>query len=157
MVRYHNFDVVFAEVPDEVTLALNLTRCPNRCPGCHSPHLCSDSGRVLDERELAALLRLYGRSVTCVCFMGGDADPEGVARLAEFVRREWPGLRTGWYSGRAQLPAGIPIPVFDYVKLGPWIEACGPLTSPTTNQRLYRVGSDGSMEDITGRFRRKAI
>ena len=63
----------------------------------------------------------------------------------------------GRARGRAQLPAGIPIPVFDYVKLGPWIEACGPLTSPTTNQRLYRVGSDGSMEDITGRFRRKAI
>ena len=157
MIRYHNFDIVFAEIPDETTLAINLTGCPNRCPGCHSPHLCGNSGRVLDEEELAALLRVYGRTVTCVCFMGGDADPEGVARRAEFVRREWPGLRTGWYSGRAQLPAGIPIPVVDYVKLGPWIEACGPLTSPTTNQRLYRVGSDGSMEDITGRFRRKAI
>ena len=117
MIRYHNFDIVFAEIPDETTLAINLTGCPNRCPGCHSPHLCSDSGRVLDERELAALLRLYGRSVTCVCFMGGDADPGGVARLAEFVRREWPRLRVGWYSGRAQLPEAFRPAAFDYVKL----------------------------------------
>ena len=157
MIRYHNFDVVFAEIPDETTLAINLTGCPNRCPGCHSPHLCSDSGRVLDEEELAALLRRYGRAVTCVCFMGGDADPEGVARLAGFIRREWPRLHVGWYSGRPQLPGGFIPEAFDYVKLGPWIEARGPLTAPTTNQRLYRVSPDGTMSDITERFRRKAI
>ena len=29
MVRYHNFDVVFAEIPGETTLALNITGCPN--------------------------------------------------------------------------------------------------------------------------------
>ena len=48
MVRYHNFDVVFAEIPGETTLALNITGCPNRCPGCHSPPLQADDGRVLD-------------------------------------------------------------------------------------------------------------
>ncbi len=157
MIRYHNFDIVFAEIPDETTLAINLTGCPNHCPGCHSPHLCSNTGRVLDEEELAALLRLYGRAVTCVCFMGGDADPQGVGRLAEFVRREWPGLHVGWYSGRPQLPEAFIPEAFDYVKLGPWIEARGPLTAPTTNQRLYRVSPDGAMSDITERFRRKAI
>ena len=55
MVRYHNFDVVFAEIPGETTLALNITGCPNRCPGCHSPHLQADEGRVLDEAELLGL------------------------------------------------------------------------------------------------------
>ena len=29
MVRYHNFDIVFAEIPDETTLAINITNCPN--------------------------------------------------------------------------------------------------------------------------------
>ena len=44
---------------------------------------------------------------------------------------------------------------FDFIKLGGWVEAQGPLSSPTTNQRLYRIGPDGGMEDITERFRRK--
>ena len=35
MVRFYNFDIVFAEIPDEVTLAINITGCPYRCPGCH--------------------------------------------------------------------------------------------------------------------------
>ena len=156
MLRYHNFDIVFAEIPDETTLAINLTGCPNHCPGCHSPHLQREAGRKLDERELAALLDRYGRTVTCVCFMGGDAAPEEVERLARWVHRTWPRLRAGWYSGREQLPEGVSPEAFDYIKLGPWIEACGPLTSPSTNQRLYHV-VDGRMTDITARFRRRAI
>jgi len=107
MVRYHNFDVVFAEIPGETTLALNITGCPNRCPGCHSPHLQADEGRVLDEAELLGLLARYGRSVTCVAFMGGDAGPHKIARLAGTVRKTCPELRTAWYSGREELPEGF--------------------------------------------------
>ena len=87
MVRYHNFDIVFAEIPCETTLAINITNCPNRCRGCHSPHLQADMGRVLDEAELCGILARYGRSVTCVCFMGGDAAPHEIAALADVVRR----------------------------------------------------------------------
>ena len=132
VVRYYNFDIVFAEIPGETTLAINIANCPNRCPGCHSPHLQADAGHVLDAPELRALLERYGRSVTCVCFMGGDAAPHRIARLAEVVRQ-----------------------VFDYIKLGGWVESLGPLTSPTTNQRLYRIGPAGAMEDITEQFRHK--
>lgn len=153
MVRFHNFDVVFAEIPGETTLAVNITGCPNRCPGCHSPHLLADAGEVLDDEALGALLGRYGRAVTCVCFMGGDADPFEIARLTGVVRRTMPGLRVGWYSGRQELPAGLAPQTFDYIKLGPWVEALGPLTSPATNQRLYRVAADGAMEDITELFR----
>lgn len=153
MVKYHNFDVVFAELPGEVTLAINLTGCPNRCPGCHSPHLRADAGRVLDEPELRALLLRYGGSVTCLCLMGGDAEPSQVARLAGVARQAMPHL---WYSGRDRLPEGIAPQAFDYIKLGGWVEALGPLSSPATNQRMYRVGADGALTDITERFRRRA-
>ena len=155
MVRYYNYDIVFAEIPDETTLALNITGCPNRCPGCHSPHLQTDCGRTLDEEELRELLDCYGSTVTCVAFMGGDAEPATLERLAGYVRSVHPELRTGWYSGRTELPDSIRPEVFDYIKLGPWVETLGPLTSPTTNQRLYRVRSDGNMEDITSQFLRK--
>ena len=146
MVRYHNFDIVFAEIPCETTLAINITNCPNRCRGCHSLHLQADMGRVLDEAELCGILARYGRSVTCVCFMGGDAAPHEIAALADVVRQKFPVLHTGWYSGRARLPEGLRPQSFDYIKLGGWVEELGPLTSPTTNQRLYRVGKEGAMQ-----------
>lgn len=154
MLRYHNFDIVFAEIPDETTLAINLTNCPNRCPGCHSPHLQRDEGDTLDGTTLEGILGRYGRAVTCICFMGGDADPDGVAELAQRVRILQPGLRTAWYSGCDRVPDKEVIGAFDYVKLGGWVERLGPLTSPTTNQRLYRIGPDAAMCDITARFRR---
>ena len=121
VVRYYNFDIVFAEIPGETTLAINIANCPNRCPGCHSPHLQADAGHVLDAAELRALLERYGRSVTCVCFMGGDAAPHRIARLAEVVRQELPVLHVGWYSGRQELPEGFAPQVFDYIKLGGWV------------------------------------
>ena len=155
MVRYHNFDIVFAEIPCETTLAINITNCPNRCRGCHSLHLQADMGRVLDEAELCGILARYGRSVTCVCFMGGDAAPHEIAALADVVRQKFPVLHTGWYSGRARLPEGLRPQSFDYIKLGGWVEELGPLTSPTTNQRLYRVGKEGAMQDTTELFRRR--
>ena len=88
--------------------------------------------------------------------MGGDAEPQEVARLARVAKRAFPALRTGWYSGRERLPEGVAAEAFDYVKLGSWNEKRGPLTAPGTNQRLYRVGAGGTMTDITERFRRSS-
>ncbi len=155
MVKYYNYDIVFAEFPDETTLALNITGCPNRCPGCHSPHLQNDCGQPLDEQAIRELLDCYGTAITCVGFMGGDAQPTEIERLAAFVRQARPELRIGWYSGRSELPDELPAERFDYIKLGPWVETLGPLTSPTTNQRLYRIRPDGTREDMTARFFRK--
>ena len=155
MIRYYNFDIVFAEIPDEVTLAINITGCPYRCEGCHSPHLREDRGERLDGETLAALLERYGDGITCLCFMGGDGDPQGIAALAAEVRRLAPRLRVGWYSGRTALPEGVAATTFDYIKLGPYDAARGALSSPDTNQRMYRVGRGGEMEDITCRFRRR--
>lgn len=155
MVRFHNFDIVFAEVPDQTTLAVNITGCPNRCPGCHSPHLMRDEGEPLDESAVAALLDRYGSGITCFCFMGGDAHPREIAALAGVVRRLRPTMLTAWYSGRDALPEGVDPRSFDYIKLGAYVESLGGLASSTTNQRMYRVAQDGTMEDITHRFRRR--
>ena len=110
MVRYHNFDIVFAEIPDETTLAINITNCPNRCPGCHSPHLQRDGGERLDAETLQRLLDRYGRSVTCVCFMGGDAappEPGWPKRSAGTVRRCAPrGTRDANASPRGSISPG---------------------------------------------------
>lgn len=137
-----------------MTLAINLSLCPNRCQGCHSPHLREAVGEVLDEDTLAVLLSSYGDAVTCVCFMGGDNDPAAVERLSAFVKRHTEGrLRTGWYSGKAGLPLDCDPANFDYIKLGPYIESYGGLDSSSTNQRFYKV-EDGCMTDRTHLFRK---
>lgn len=155
MLRYTDYDIVFQEIPGEVTLAVNLSNCPNRCKGCHSPYLMEDVGDFLTEERLAVLLQKYGSAVTCFCFMGGDAEPFEVQRLAEYLSKQLcTSLKVGWYSGKAQLPEGFDTSCFRYIKLGPYIEQLGGLKSENTNQRLYRI-EDGKMEDITSCFRRR--
>lgn len=66
MLKYVSYDIVFQEIPDEVTLAINLSRCPNRCPGCHSPHLRDDIGDELSAERLAVLIDEYRNAATSV-------------------------------------------------------------------------------------------
>jgi anaerobic ribonucleoside-triphosphate reductase activating protein len=154
MLRFQSYDIVFQEVPNEVTLAINLANCPNGCKGCHSPHLQLDSGNLLDDSAIDTLLAEYGGAVTCICFMGGDADPHEVDRLARYVRVMSSGrLKTAWYSGKSRFPEICSLSSFNYLKLGPYVEQLGGLQSPTTNQRFYRV-DNGQMTDCTKIFHR---
>ena len=40
-------DIVLEEIPDKVTLAVEITNCQGSCPGCHSPFLKQDIGEEL--------------------------------------------------------------------------------------------------------------
>lgn len=152
MLRYTDYDIVFQEVPDEITLAINISNCPNRCKGCHSPYLLKDIGEPLTEENLTVLLRKYGKAITCVCFMGGDASPTDIEQLAEYLHRQTVApVKVGWYSGKSELSPAIDLDFFEYIKLGPYIEHLGGLKSPATNQRFYRI-ENGVMKDITYRF-----
>ena len=149
MLKCYNYDIVCQEVPDEITLAVNISCCPNRCPGCHSPWLWEDTGKDMTEDVLAGIIDSYASAITCFCFMGGDAEPTEVERIARWIRATYPHLKTAWYSGSSDLSQGFDISVLDYLKLGPFIEALGGLTSPDTNQKLYKVQPDGTMNRIT--------
>jgi anaerobic ribonucleoside-triphosphate reductase activating protein len=156
MLRFLSYNIVFQEVPGEVTLAINLSNCPNGCKGCHSPHLQEDIGERLHEKVIDKLLARYGDAITCVCFMGGDADPQAVERLSLYIRKiSRNHLKTAWYSGKPKLPEHCDAGSFDYIKLGPYVEKLGGLDSPDTNQRFYKV-EDGEMKDFTARFSKKS-
>ena len=155
MLKYANTDVVFQEIPDEVTLAINITNCPCHCPGCHSKYLWEDTGLPLNTDALDDFIDQYGRSITCIAFMGGDCDPKGVNMLAQYIHEEHPEFKVAWYSGRLRVPSFINKADFDYIKVGPFIRHLGPLNKPTTNQRFYRKLDNGTFEDITSRFWKK--
>lgn len=150
MLKYVDTKVVFAEIPDEITLAINISGCPCNCKGCHSSYLAKDIGEPLDLQHLTNLID-SNKGITCVCIMGGDANPSEVDDIAQDIKEYYPELKVGWYSGRQELDKDIELGNFDYIKLGPYIEEFGPLNSRTTNQRFYKV-SDGELVDITSRF-----
>nr|DAO34795.1 MAG TPA: anaerobic ribonucleoside-triphosphate reductase activating protein [Crassvirales sp.] len=150
MLKYVDSKVVFAEVPDEITLAINISNCPCQCKGCHSSYLAQDIGEPLDLQHLTDLID-SNKGISCVCIMGGDANPSEVDDIAQDIKEYYPELKVGWYSGRQELSKDIELSNFDYIKLGPYIEEFGPLNSRTTNQRFYKV-SDGELVDITSRF-----
>ena len=155
MLKYVNTGVVFQEIPDEVTLAINISNCPCRCPGCHSHYLWEDIGAPLDEEALEGFVAQYSTDITCIAFMGGDADPQALCQLARHVRQKHPELKVAWYSGRLRIPASVDKTCYHYIKVGPYIRHLGPLSKPTTNQRLYRILPEGQQEDITARFWKK--
>ena len=157
--KFADTKVVFREIPDEITLAINISGCPVKCPGCHSSYLVQDIGEVLDRNSLKVLIE-DNPGISCVSFMGGDADPAYIRELSLWVKDTWPGMKTGWYSGRDLAHAQAVLDALDFVKVGPFIDECGPLDWETTNQRFYKVekSPDGPvLTDWTPRFRKKLM
>lgn len=158
MLKYVNYEITFSEVPDEISLCINISNCPCHCKGCHSPYLAEDIGSELTLDSLHQLIS-DNKGITCVCFMGGDCSPKEINHLASIVK-EYYNLKTAWYSGVQALSRDIHLWNFSYIKLGPYIEEFGPLNHKTTNQRMYRIvlnhyedGTSGyELEDITYKF-----
>ena len=150
MLKYLNTQVTFAEVPDEITLCINITGCKNGCKNCHSSYLAQDIGTKLTFNEVRKLIK-KNSGISCVALMGGDAEPDKVNALASFIINHYSSIKVAWYSGRQELNNNIDLCNFDYIKLGPYKEEFGPLNSRTTNQRFYKV-SNGELIDITSRF-----
>ena len=142
--------VVLEEIPDRVSLAVEISHCRGHCEGCHSPFLRKDIGRELTPEVIDALVA-DNFGVNCFLFLGEGRDPETLLDLADHARSL--GLKVAVYSGREEVE-DIYWDHFDYIKLGPYKPACGPLNNPATNQHLYAL-VDGKWEDITFRFWRK--
>lgn len=154
MLKYVDSKVVFAEIPDEITLAINISNCPCHCEGCHSPYLADDIGEPLDLQHLTDLID-SSRGISCVCIMGGDANPNEVDDIAQDIKEYYPELKVAWYSGRQELSKEIELENFNYIKLGPYIKDKGPLNCRTTNQVMFEIDViQGKVfkKDITAKF-----
>ena len=164
MLKIVEASVVFAEFPDEVSLALSVSNCPNNCKGCSEAYLKEDIGKELTEELLDKLIN-DNRGVTLVGFMGGDCDHESVARFANLVHEKY-GLKVGMYSGRDYIDLNLAT-VLDYYKIGRWKmfegdestwknQCAGPLSLPVSNQVMFKRVDD-KLIDITEKFRRFPI
>lgn len=156
MLKFVDTRVCFQEVPDEISLCINISNCPHRCEGCHSSYLQEDIGEELNTQALDMLID-NNPGITCVCFMGGDNDVSKLCELAKYVQDTY-NLKAAWYSGLLFNP-NHKIDrfwyLFDYIKSGPYIQELGPLNAPTTNQKMWaKLSKDGSKEfyDVTDWF-----
>lgn len=144
--KYTTTRVTMQEVPDEIALCINISNCPNRCKGCHSPELQDNIGKELTDDVLLSLIA-KNEGITCVALMGGDGDIQDVKDML-YVVKWYTNLKTAWYSGRETVDSEF-LELLDYVKLGPYIEERGGLDDMNTNQRFFKV------EDITYKFQNK--
>lgn len=156
MLKTTNSEVTFAEIPDEITLCINISGCPNHCKGCHSKFLWENIG---DPLYLSTLFKLINKNqgITCVCFMGGDAEPSYINTCAIAIKDLYD-LKVAWYSGKEEIHSSIDLKFFDYIKIGPYIEEYGGLDNPNTNQKLFKVEhtKDGDLLiNITYKFWKK--
>lgn len=108
MLKYVDTKVVFAEIPDEITLAINLSNCPCHCQNCHSSYLAKDIGEVLTITRLEKLLK-QNKGVTTICFMGGDNDPKLVNHYAKLLKE----IKVEKVILDTNLPSDIDIPKKD--------------------------------------------
>lgn len=169
MIKFTDTAITLREIPDEITLCINISNCPCHCKGCHSFYLAEDIGKELGwydciakDGKSASLYKLIlaNAGITCVAFMGGDSDPHYLNELAHKIKQGYhkdiKDIKVAWYSGRQELSQEIDLANFDYIKLGPYIEELGGLDNPHTNQKLYKV-MDGNLIDITYKFLEAAL
>ena len=155
--KYLGYSIVFQEVPDEITLALNISGCPHRCEGCHSKYLWEYKGNYVAD-DLESLIKQYDGLITCVCFMGGDQNFQELCEHFRTIKSY--GLKTCLYSGAEELPKHMTPGLFDYIKLGHYDEQLGGLDQPTTNQIFWKLSINEQdrttkVDNITYKFQKE--
>ena len=56
--KYLGYSIVFQEVPNEVSLAVNISGCPHKCEGCHSKYLWEYDGNYISD-DIDNLIKKY--------------------------------------------------------------------------------------------------
>lgn len=151
--KFIDKEVVFQEVPGEISMCYYITNCPHQCEGCHSPALRKDIGESLFHALKCNDLQMYKESgmIPCILFMGGDNCDDIVDCLK--LARSF-GFKTALYSGNTIETFNKDLLKYlDYIKVGPYIKELGGLDSKSTNQRMYK-NNGGNLVDITYKFQK---
>ena len=132
---FSNPQIVLQEVPDELSLAISISGCNLGCKGCHSSETWDKFyGSELTDTVLRDLLTKH-KHITCLLIYDGK---HNVDRLIEIlVIAKSFNLKTAMYTGLEHLEPEI-LDMLDYYKLGKYDKNLGGLSSPSTNQKLYK-------------------
>lgn len=138
MLKFYNKQVVFQEVPNEISVSFSIAGCPHNCPGCSwKTAVQSLIEHKLTDEYYCGVLNQYRGLASCVLFYGGEWDEDLIhkLRLAQDM-----GYKTCLYTGLNYEKVNPEIiKHLDYIKVGPYVAALGGLSSPTTNQKLINL------------------
>jgi len=144
--KYSYPQIVLAEVPNEISLALSISGCPLHCKGCHSSETWDKNfGKELTKEEIVRLLNLH-KHISCVLFYGGEWEIDTLYNMCVLVKSYR--LKTALYTGLddiAELQEYGLLKVLDYIKYGSYKEELGGLNSKNTNQHLFTINK-GKLE-----------
>ena len=92
MLKFTTSQVVFREIPDEISLAFDISNCPFKCKNCHSPELQTDTGKDLTYDILKELI-VKNKHISNVLFLGGDSNLEDLNKIIDKYIKNLPTLR----------------------------------------------------------------
>ncbi|MFT6897060.1 MAG: anaerobic ribonucleoside-triphosphate reductase activating protein [Paraglaciecola sp.] len=134
MLNYTAENIVFLEVPDEVSLAYTISGCTLGCKGCHSSDSWhKDNGLALSQDYFSQRLETYQGLISCVLFLGGEWQLSTLLPLLKLAKSKH--LKTCLYTGLDEVSSVLKAEL-TYLKTGRWLAELGGLESPITNQRF---------------------
>ena len=134
---YYDFQVVFQEVPGEISLCFSISGCNKNCDGCHSPFLWKEgNGSLLTKEVYTSFLNQYKNLATCVLFMGGEWHQKELIEMLQLAKIK--GFKTCLYTGEDSVSEEI-TDQLTWLKTGMWIQELGGLESNLTNQIFIEI------------------
>lgn len=150
---YDSIDVVFQEVPGEISLAFVMSGCQLQCPGCHSSYTWKTKNKqILTEEYFESYIGKYVHLITCILFMGGEWN-DSLSNFLVIAKRY--GFKTCLYTGltleeienkNINLTKSL-----DFIKVGRWDPEKGSLNKTHTNQQFLKLPSK---ENLTHLFQK---
>lgn len=131
--------IVFQEVPNEISLSFLIAWCPLKCEGCHSKEWNNwNQWFFLTEEEFNWKIEKYKWMITCVLFLWWEWHNEELIKYLKIARWNW--LKTCLYTWLLNVKKDLKEHL-SYLKTWPWIKSLWWLDSKNTNQKLINVNN----------------
>jgi len=143
---YYDFQVVFQEVPGEISLCFSISGCSLFCEGCHSPFLWKKgNGSLLTKEVYTSILNQYKNLATCVLFMGGEWHKEELVEMLRIAKNKK--YKTCLYTGEKSVSKNI-YNQLTWLKTGKWKQDLGGLESKLTNQKFVEIKTNKNLINL---------
>lgn len=129
---YYTSDVVFQEVPNEISLSFSIAGCKNNCKNCSWKNIKIEKKQLTEDLYMN-MLKKYKGLVSCILFLGGEWNKDALIKNLKLAKSM--GYKTCLYTGLYDISNDIKNNL-DYLKTGPYIEELGGLDNINTNQKF---------------------